>query len=204
MHTFQKTYETLKAKLLDINTEVNLLKDDVDRAIEQTCGPLGNLGIGNTHLYHLTYCNFEDNEDDECTFVPLRFVISQVIPDHTFGSKIGHVFYDSATTYVSKLTSKVFQPADAYCIRFYFRLYAVTTTGAIKLSLQVGEHPGYPFHSIPASNLPAKMWILAEASPDQEYIQHPFKIILENNIRTYVYIDDIMIFNTRCNTDDRH
>ena len=41
---------------------------------------------------------------------------------------------------------------------------------------KVGENPGYPFHSIPSSNLPVGKWILAEASPDQEYLQHPFKV----------------------------
>lgn len=50
---------------------------------------------------------------------------------------LGHVFYDSQYTYVSTLTSSVFQPADHYCIRFYFKLYGVTPTGSIKLYLQV-------------------------------------------------------------------
>ncbi|XP_062569840.1 perlucin-like [Saccostrea cucullata] len=69
------------------------------------------------------------------------------------------------------------------------------------LPQKVGEHPGYTFHSIPATSLDAKKWTLIEVNPDQEYLQHPFKIILENNIRTYVYIDDIMIYNARCNAD---
>ena len=42
--------------------------------------------------------------------------------------------------------------------------------------VQVGDHPGYPFHAIPSSNLPIKEWILVEASPDQEYLQHPFRV----------------------------
>ncbi|XP_062618852.1 uncharacterized protein LOC134280456, partial [Saccostrea cucullata] len=136
MHTFQKTYNTLKTKLLDINTEMNLLKDDVDDAIEQTCGPLGSLGTANTHLFRLTYCNFEDNEDEQCTFTPVYFVINQAITDHTFGSKIGHVYYDPAYTSLSKLTSKIFPPSHAYCIKFYVWLSGVTTTGEIKMYLQ--------------------------------------------------------------------
>ncbi|XP_048771111.2 uncharacterized protein LOC125677178 [Ostrea edulis] len=204
MHTFQKTFDTLKRYVMELKNEMNLLKSDLDRAIEHTWGPLGTFGNGNSHLFHLTYCNLEESVGDMCIFTPKYFVISHAVPDHTYGSKEGHVFYDSQYTYVSTLTSSVFQPADHYCIRFYFKLNGVTPTGSIKLYLQVGDQPGYPFHTIPSANLPAKKWILAEASPDQEYLQYPFKIILENTIRTYTYFDDFMVYNVPCNTDGIH
>jgi hypothetical protein len=44
MHTFQKTFDTLKKNLMSIRNGVDLLKTDLDRAIEQTCGPLGTFG----------------------------------------------------------------------------------------------------------------------------------------------------------------
>nr|XP_022291184.1 uncharacterized protein LOC111102650 [Crassostrea virginica] len=202
MHTFQKTFDALKSKVTDLQNQMDLLKSDLDTSIEQTCGPLGSVGSVNTHLFQLTYCNFENNEDDEkCAFTPKYFKISQGVPDHTFGTKLGHAYYDPQYTYKSTLTSVVFQPADHYCIRFYVYVNGATPTGHISLYLQVGEHPGYPFHAVSSSNFPVQKWSLVEASPDQEYLQHPFRIIIENYIRTYVYIDDIMIYNAPCNTD---
>ncbi|XP_078315448.1 uncharacterized protein LOC111102651 [Crassostrea virginica] len=201
MHTFQKTFDALKSKVTDLQNQMDLLKSDLDTSIEQTCGPLGSVGIANTHLFQLTFCNFENNEDANCAFAMNNFIISSDGTDHTFGSKLGHDYYNYYNDRTSTMTSVIFQPADHYCIRFYFALYAATSTGQISVSLQVGENPGYPFHSIPSSNLPVGKWILAEASPDQEYLQHPFKIIIENTISTYVYVDDIMIYNAPCSTD---
>lgn len=63
MHTFQKTFDTLKRYMMELKNEMSLLKTDLDRAIEQTCGPLGTFGkYQNTTVKHKLSIVFKINQ----------------------------------------------------------------------------------------------------------------------------------------------
>ncbi|KAK3099724.1 hypothetical protein FSP39_008583 [Pinctada imbricata] len=202
MHLFQATYDTMREKAEEMNNMVKQLKSNLDQSLEQECGYLGNQAIA--YPFDLKYCDFE-NETGMCGYTQSRqdkgdWIRQNRYPDHTTGTTLGYSMrsYYTTASYYSKLVSPEFQPASAYCVRFFYRnAYTRNYTGNFSVYIQEGSGLGNPVWQ---KSLVSPEWTLGEFSPDPEYLRKPFKLVFEDRIGYYVLIDDIMVYNAPCDT----
>lgn len=205
MHTFQTTYNDVRNKAEELAALVQTLKVQLDNTIESNCGDLGANAASNMYSYNLTHCDFEDgvhmcnftqNTDDQ-----FNWLLDNALPDHTLGSKLGHSLRTQHPSYVMRVTSRPFNPAHAYCIRFFYKAESnQNTAGKFSVYLQEGNQRGYPVFSV--TNIPAHDWTLAEITPDPEYLRRPFQIVFEaDHLNQYVYVDDLSVYNAPCSTE---
>nr|XP_022326195.1 uncharacterized protein LOC111126085 [Crassostrea virginica] len=206
MHNFQNTYNDVRQKAEEMANLVETLKAQLDNSIELNCGDLGANAASNLYTFNLTYCDFEDG-NQMCNFTQNRddtydWLIDQTYPDHTLGSKMGHALRQYRPGgYVIRVTSRPFHPAQAYCIRFFYKAESrPNTSGKLNVYLQEGNFKGNPVFSV--TNIPAHNWTLAEFSPDPEYLKRPFQIVFEaDHLSQYVFVDDLSVYNAPCNTE---
>ncbi|XP_062596120.1 uncharacterized protein LOC134257534 [Saccostrea cucullata] len=207
MHGFQNTYAAVRQKAEEMATLVQTLKAQLDNSIELNCGDIGANVAQNLYTFNLTHCDFEDGSQ-MCNFTQNRddnydWMLDNTHPDHTLGSKMGHALssYRYGSRYVTRITSRPFNPAQAYCIRFYYKAETrPNTSGKLNVYLQEGALRGNPVFSV--TNIPAHNWTLAEFSPDPEYLRRPFQIVFEaDHVSQYVYIDDLSVYNAPCSTE---
>ncbi|KAK3099766.1 hypothetical protein FSP39_009292 [Pinctada imbricata] len=123
MHLFQATYDTMREKAEEMNNLVKQMKSNLDQSLEQECGHLGNQAI--SYPFGLKYCDFETGM---CGYTQSSqdrgdWVRQNSYPDHTTGTTLGYSMrsYRSSASYYSRLVSPEFQPASAYCVRFFYR-----------------------------------------------------------------------------------
>ncbi|OWF37285.1 MAM domain-containing protein 2 [Mizuhopecten yessoensis] len=201
MYVFSSTYTTISNTLHTLEAQMKTLKAQLDATISSAClEPDPNVDT-NTR-FNLTYCDFEDlhmcnytNEADG-GYPWKTLAATAAISDHTYmGVKDGHMVY-SYSSYSKKLTSRIFDRAPAYCIRFYLRAQYPTTQFTVYITEDGGV--GYPIHST-APHTPTT-WTLVEVVPDSEYLSKPFKLTFKVPAGGLAYIDDIMVYNVPCNT----
>ncbi|XP_011456845.3 uncharacterized protein [Magallana gigas] len=206
MHTFQTTYNDIRNKADEMAALVQKLKAQLDTTIEQNCGDVGLNAASNLYSFNLTHCDFEDGSL-MCGFTQNRddtydWQIDNTYPDHTLGSKMGHSLRNYRPgSYIMRVTSRPFNPAHAYCIRFFYKAETrQNTAGKLNVYLQEGNLRGNPVFSV--TNIPAHDWTLAEITPDPEYLRRPFQIVFEaDHLNQYVYVDDLSVYNAPCSTE---
>lgn len=169
-----------------------------------------------------TYCGFNNGTADWCVFSNLssgvRFTLMNKGTSSRTGPKVEH---STGTTtegwYMGlnsrdvsprgsygrildgKVESTYFEPANAYCIMFYFTMYG-TYLQYLRVTTRIGGGVGYPVYV--ASTTSHDGWQYAQIELDSEYTSHRFKIDFEAaaraNYDSDVAIDDVYVYNATC------
>ncbi|XP_060083118.1 uncharacterized protein LOC132562393 [Ylistrum balloti] len=200
MYVFSSTYATISNTIGTLEGQVKTLKGQLDNILQSACLEPGP-NTDTTTRFNLTYCDFEDGH--LCNYVnkgsSYAWNLYSAIPnvrDHTYmGAKAGHFIrtYDTSSL---QLTSRMFDKANSYCIRFYLR--ATNTSSQFVVYIKEDGGVGYPIYS-PAPHTPTT-WSLVEIVPDQEYLSKPFQIAFQVLSGGYAFLDDIMVYNAPCHT----
>ncbi|XP_061164318.1 MAM and LDL-receptor class A domain-containing protein 1-like [Saccostrea echinata] len=184
--------------------------------------------------YQGSLCNFQ-TETDSSTSSSLRmywskqsgrhYSVTGPNMDHTYETSSGHYMVIDAQ-YISqhssstsehnfRLVSPTFEPAQHYCIRFWYNMHG-TDVKPLKVYAKIGGGLGNPIKVIQPVN--SVDWKLGEVEIGSEYTVNKFQVVFEGSTDAHyrysyhthgstksyvnengnVAIDDVYIYNTTC------
>ncbi|XP_046551430.1 MAM and LDL-receptor class A domain-containing protein 1-like [Haliotis rubra] len=235
--------QELTAKAAALNTsQANLaqLVQQSANAIQKTLNNCkGVLGLRTSNVsqstasddYTVSLCTFENTN---CGYTDLSSVNKWKIghgienryigpqEDHTTGAPKGTYMYIDPTSgdydyhrtnRTFYLASPDFQPAPAYCVRFWYNLDGADARSLLVYA-KVGSGLGYPIWRSYGNH--GQTWHLAEINVDSEFTSQPFKVVLaavtdaykvrlgfapyyrDENEKDIAAIDDVYVYNTTC------
>ncbi|XP_056013450.1 MAM and LDL-receptor class A domain-containing protein 1-like isoform X2 [Ostrea edulis] len=202
MQVFQSMFTEVRQKAEELAAMIQILQGKLDSSVDLNCsgnavGNRKNVLKLNVTYYHFEYgtCNLTQSRDDSSDWV-----LDNTYPDHTMRSKMGHTLRTYRPgNYLMRVTTRTFNPANAYCIRFYYRAES-RAYGKLNVYIQEGNLRGISVFSL--THVPSKSWTLAEFSPNPEYLRRPFQIVLEaEHLTQYVYVDDLSVYNAGCSSE---
>ncbi|XP_062612115.1 uncharacterized protein LOC134273914 [Saccostrea cucullata] len=238
--------EELAHVLLSAKTELDSLRQQLINASRQLSTCQGNAGLPTTPPqvysgYSTFYCGFENYQGSMCTFhaetdsstrmlwtKQSGHLYSSTGPnmDHTYETSSGHYMAidanyisqhsSSSTTHTYRLLSPTFEPAQHYCIRFWYNMHG-TDVKPLKVYAKVGGGLGNPIKVIQPVN--SVDWKLEEVEIGSEYTASKLQVVFEGSTNAHyrysysshgsssklydnengnVAIDDVYIYNTTC------
>ncbi|KAK3792787.1 hypothetical protein RRG08_029335 [Elysia crispata] len=209
---------TVRSELADLTSQVVTCQASLGLS-DGDSQPLTALGLP----VNLRYCDFES--DSDCTWTYDTDVVSHMTSsssgpgaDHSLGSTGGRFMaldvskaakngkkYSTKTYFI---TSQEYEPANDYCIAFYYSMLGKDVQG-LEVAIKTDTGSSYPVWS--SSGPKSSDWLLAQFEVDREYVAEPFSLRFKVSTSSYkdyygnlelddgdIGIDDVYAYNGTC------
>ncbi|CAL1540731.1 unnamed protein product [Lymnaea stagnalis] len=238
-----KTEAELARMLGQAGDEIRALRQDLTNVTNALASCRTALGVSTTDngqpvsllgAVEQWYCSFQVLDD--CGYKRLTGTASFSLMQHgsslSTGPRVDHstgiasgtymglnavgvadMYYSSQTKRDATMESDVFQPANGYCVLFWYSMRGADVL-QLDVNVRIGGGTGYPVWTRKGDQ--KVDWLLGEVDLDIEYTANPFKIdfvassdayktyssstggYIQHNHLGDIGIDDIYVYNTSC------